>query len=98
MQRVRAAGVVGDICAQHYSLTGQWLDIDINRRSIGVSLNTLSKIGVVIAVAGGSRKAAAILGALRGRYVHVLITDDQAAEKVLALHQSTSLSVLSATM
>jgi deoxyribonucleoside regulator len=97
-QRVRTAGVVGDICAQHYSLAGQWLDIDINRRAIGVSLNTLSKIGMVIGVAGGSRKAAALLGALRGHYVNVLITDDQAAEKVLALHQSTSLNVLSATI
>ncbi len=89
-ERIRATGAVGDICAQHYSLTGEWLDIDINRRVIGISLDTLSKIDTAIGVAGSSRKGAAILGALRGGYVNVLITNDQAAQKVLALHEATS--------
>jgi deoxyribonucleoside regulator len=89
-ERIRATGAVGDICAQHYSLTGEWLDIDINRRVVGISLDILSRIETVIGVAGSSRKGTAILGALRGRYVNVLITDDQAAQKVLALHEATS--------
>jgi len=86
---IRAAGAVGDICGQHFALTGEWLDIDINRRIVGISLDTLCKISTVIGVAGGSPKGAAILGALRGGYVNVLITDDQAAQKVLALHEAT---------
>jgi len=89
-ERIRATGAVGDICAQHYSLTGEWLDIDINQRVVGISLDTLAKIDTVIGVAGGSRKGPAILGALRGGHVNVLITDDQAAQKVLALHEATS--------
>lgn len=89
-QRIRAAGAVGDICAQHFSISGEWLDIDINHRAVGVSLETLSRIKTVIGVAGGSQKAAAILGALRGRYINVLITDDQAAQRVLALHKTSA--------
>jgi DNA-binding transcriptional regulator LsrR (DeoR family) len=89
-QTIRANGVAGDICAQHYSLTGEWLDIDINRRTIGITLDVLPKCDKVIGVAGSSRKGAAILGALRGRYINVLITDDQAAQKVLALNRSDS--------
>ncbi len=89
-ERIRATGAVGDICAQHYSLAGEWLDIDINRRVVGISLEALAKIDMVIGVAGSSRKGAAIVGALRGRYINVLITDDQAAQKVLALHEATS--------
>jgi DNA-binding transcriptional regulator LsrR (DeoR family) len=87
-QAIRAAGVVGDICAQHYSLNGEWLDIDINHRTVGIGLDILAGIDRVIGVAGGSQKGAAILGALCGGYVNVLITDDQAAQKVLALHKS----------
>ncbi len=87
---IRATGAVGDICGQHYSLAGEWLDIDVNRRVVGISLDDLSRIETVIGVAGSSRKGAAILGALRGGYVNVLITDDQAAQKVLALHEATS--------
>lgn len=90
-QRIREAGAVGDICSQHYSLTGQWLDIDINRRVVGVSLKTLSKIQTVIGVAGSSLKGAAILGALRGGYINVLVTDDQAAQKVLTLAHTSSI-------
>ncbi len=86
-QQLRAAGVVGDICGHHYSLTGEWLDIDINHRAVGISRETLLNIDTVIGVAGGSRKGAAILGALQGRYVNVLITDERAAQKILALNQ-----------
>jgi DNA-binding transcriptional regulator LsrR (DeoR family) len=91
-QRIRAAGVVGDICGHHYSLAGEWLDIDINHRAVGISLETLLNIDVVIGVAGGSRKGAAILGALRGRYMNVLITDERAAQKILVLHRQISSS------
>jgi DNA-binding transcriptional regulator LsrR (DeoR family) len=86
-QAIRSAGAAGDICGQHYSLSGEWLDIDINRRAICLELAALANSKGVIGVVGGSRKGAAILGALRGRYLDVLITDDQAAQKVLALNQ-----------
>ena len=89
-QRIRAAGATGDICAQHYSLNGEWLDLDINRRAVGIDLDALSGVDRVIGVAGSSQKGAAILGALRGRYINVLITDDQAAQKILALHKTNS--------
>jgi deoxyribonucleoside regulator len=89
-QCIREAGVVGDICGQHYSLSGEWLDIDINHRAIGIDLDVLVSNDQVIGVAGSSHKGAAILGALRGRFVKVLITDDQAAQKVLALHEINS--------
>jgi deoxyribonucleoside regulator len=89
-QDIRAAGVTGDICGHHYSLTGEWLDIDINHRAIGIDLDALTKIDRVIGVAGSSQKGAAILGALLGGYVNVLVTDDRAAQKVLTLHKSIS--------
>jgi DNA-binding transcriptional regulator LsrR (DeoR family) len=90
VQYIREAGVVGDICGQHYSLSGEWLDIDINHRAIGIDLDILINNDRVIGVAGSSQKGAAILGALRGRYVNILITDDQAAQKVLALNETNA--------
>jgi len=87
-QRIRESGAVGDVCAQHYSVTGEWLDIDINHRVVGVDVDTLKRIHTIIGVAGSSRKGQAILGALLGKYVNVLITDDQAAQKVLAIYEA----------
>jgi deoxyribonucleoside regulator len=81
--QLAGCGVVGDICGLHYSINGEWLDIDINHRVVGADLNTLSKIDTVIGVAGDERKGDAILGALRGKLVDVLITDSNVAEYVL---------------
>ncbi|TEU17814.1 MAG: sugar-binding transcriptional regulator [Anaerolineales bacterium] len=85
LAQLRAKGVVGDICARHYDAHGRVLDIELNRRIVGIELEALHDIEQVIGVAGGEAKAEAILGALRSGHVNVLITDDVTARKVLAL-------------
>jgi len=85
LAQLRAQGVVGDICARHYDAHGRVLDIELNRRIVGIELEALHDIEQVIGVAGGEAKAEAILGALRSGHVNVLITDDVTARKVLAL-------------
>lgn len=84
-QNIRDLGAVGDVCAQHYNLMGEYLDIDVNQRVIGIDLLSLKRIDIRVGVAGGSSKAQTIHGALRGGYVNVLISDEQAAKRVLAL-------------
>ena len=85
LRRLRDHGVVGDVCARHYDDRGRELDIELNRRIVGIELEDLHNIERVIGVAGGEAKAAAILGALRGGHVNVLVTDDATASKVLSL-------------
>jgi len=84
-KNIRELGAVGDVCAQHYNLMGEYLDIDVNQRVIGIDLGSLKHIETRIGVAGGSSKAQTIHGALRGGYVNVLISDEQAAKRILAL-------------
>jgi deoxyribonucleoside regulator len=83
--QLQAQGVVGDVCARHYDAQGSELDVDLNWRVVGIELAALHEIKQVIGVAGGETKAAAILGALRGGHVNVLVTDDETAKRVLAL-------------
>ncbi len=92
LSEILAAGAVGDVCAHHFDIHGKHLDIDINHRVIGIKVETLYKIPTVIGVAGDARKAPAILGALRGNYINVLITDDEAANAVLELASTSSSS------
>lgn len=82
-KQLAAKGVVCDFCGYHYSIDGKLLDIDINDRVVTIDRPSLEKIGTIIAVAGDIRKGDAILGALRGKLVDVLITDAQTAEYVL---------------
>jgi deoxyribonucleoside regulator len=85
LAQLRDQGVVGDVCARHYDAQGKELDIDLNRRIVGIELQDLHAIDQVIGVAGGEAKASAILGALRGGHVSVLVTDDATAQRVLTL-------------
>jgi len=86
VQTLIASDAVGDIAANHYDIDGRILDIDLNRRAIAVSLETLRlRKTIVLGVAAGKRKARPILGALRGRLIDVLVTDSIAAQNVLTL-------------
>ncbi len=82
---LQSKGGVGHMCAQHFDINGQLLDVDLNRRSVGIGLEALRGIETVMAIAGGEEKARAILGAIQGNYIDILITDDLAAQKILAL-------------
>jgi deoxyribonucleoside regulator len=85
---IRATGAVGDICGTHFDAEGGILDIDINRRVVGISLPALRATPCqVVAVSGGRVKAPAIAGALQGKLIDVLITDSNAAEEVVELSQ-----------
>ena len=52
---------------------------------IGLQLQDIGQIGLTIAVAAGSDKATAILGALRTGVIDVLGTDEETATAVINL-------------
>jgi DNA-binding transcriptional regulator LsrR (DeoR family) len=89
-QEIRQAGAVGDFCGYNLDIYGRLLDIPINQRVIGITLDDLRAIPCVVGVAGGAIKAPSILGVLRGELVDVLITDDRAAREVLRLYHEHS--------
>jgi DNA-binding transcriptional regulator LsrR (DeoR family) len=56
---------------------------DLTDRVIGISPTQIKKAKRVVALAGGKRKMEAILAALNGRWINVLITDHATARAVL---------------
>lgn len=85
LEEIRRAGAVGDILVDFFDQGGRLLHLPVTRRVIGLSLADLTHIPMSIGVAGGTRKAAAILGALRARVLHVLVTDEATARDVIRL-------------
>jgi DNA-binding transcriptional regulator LsrR (DeoR family) len=83
LKMLSAAGAVGDICLRFFDARGQALHTTLDERVIGMALEDLRKVERVVGVAGGLSKRAAILGALRGGWVNVLITDRRTAEALL---------------
>ena len=73
-------GAVGDICFRFYNLEGQPIKSSLMKRVIGIDLDKLRACNSVVGVAGGMEKMQAILGALRGGLIDVLITDQRTGE------------------
>lgn len=78
-----AQGAVGNICGNFYDVRGKEIRCQADSRRISLTLEDLQRIPRVIGVAGGAGKLEAILGALRGGYVNILITDDVTAAMLL---------------
>ncbi len=84
---LRERGVVGDILGQFFDADGNVVELPIHDRRIGIDLSDLSVIPKVVGVAGGLHKAEAILGALHGEFLDVLVTNELAAIRLLELER-----------
>ena len=85
---LRKAGAIGDVCGLHFDLHGQPACDDFCERLVSIRRPDLLSIPLRLGVAGGEGKADAILGALRSKYVNVLVIDSVTAIKVLELAKS----------
>jgi DNA-binding transcriptional regulator LsrR (DeoR family) len=83
LQALEAKGAVGNVCLHFYDVWGEEIENPLGARVFGMELIRLKSIPRVVGIAGGKRKHKAILGALRGRLVNVLITDQFSAEAIL---------------
>ena len=87
---LRQVGAVGEICTRFFDVDGRPCVTALDRRMVALDLQHLRAIPLVIGVACGKQKAAAILGAVRGGYVKSLVTDDVTATEVLAAARSST--------
>jgi DNA-binding transcriptional regulator LsrR (DeoR family) len=81
-KELRKLGAVGDVCFRFFDAYGKPVRSTLDQRLIGITPGELMKVPRRIAVAGGQRKLSAIRGALRGRWVNVLITDLETARRL----------------
>ena len=78
-------GAVGDMLCHFIDKDGNVIQSSLERRLMSTSLEQLKEMNNSIGVAGGNTKAEAILAALKGKYLDVLITDETTASNVLRL-------------
>jgi DNA-binding transcriptional regulator LsrR (DeoR family) len=83
LERLRRKGAVGDICLRFFDAGGVPVRSELDGRVIGMTLEQLRIAKRTIGIAGGRRKYESILGALRGRWVNILVTDRGTAEKLV---------------
>lgn len=84
LNEMQASGAAGEIAGWVYDIEGNYLDIEIHRRTGGVRVMPgLDR--PAIGVAAGAAKVPAIYGALKRRIINSLITDETTGQAVLAM-------------
>lgn len=79
---LRQKNAVGDILMRFFDSHGNLVRTGLENRVISMDLEQLSKVSRAVGIAGGERKYAGILGALRGCWVNILITDRITAKRL----------------
>lgn len=77
------SNAVGDIGLNFFDMNGQEIETGFQDLFIGMSLKELKNVKTVVGIAGGEDKFEAIVGALNGNYIDVLITDHITAGKLM---------------
>ena len=85
LKNLQSSGAVGEICGKYFDLNGNILDVEFNQRTISIDIKKLAGFKTVIGVAGCADKAKAILGAIRGHLINILVTDSDTAQALLEL-------------
>jgi DNA-binding transcriptional regulator LsrR (DeoR family) len=83
LENLKHSGAVGDINLRFFDENGEIVQSNFDQRVIGITLNEIQRIKRVVGVAGGVAKLPAIRGALAGKLVDVLVTDQITAQRVL---------------
>lgn len=88
LRQLEADGAVGDIGGQFIRESGALHPCTINGCMICLTLDELRRIPNTIAVAAGTAKVRAILGALRSGVLNALCTDQQTAAELVRLDRA----------
>ena len=83
IESLSRTGAVGEICSVFYDINGHEVETPFSDRIISVGLEKLKGYEYNIGLAASREKVPAIMGALRGRLINVLITDEETAKILL---------------
>jgi len=79
----RRRGAVGDCCSHFLDENGQLFDVELYKRVVGTSLDTIKKIPNKLMIVCGKEKTEVITAALKGGLVDSLYIDVPTAEEIV---------------
>lgn len=85
LAELKDKNAAGDICSRFFDRQGKLCSNEINARTIGIELDELKKKETSLLIAGGMKKVEGIIGALKGGYANILITDQFTAESMIEM-------------
>ena len=84
LRTLAECGAVGDVALQFYDEEGNTEKFHFfNDRVASMQLDMIRKIPVKIGIAGGGKKVHSVIGAIRGGFINVLITNAECARELI---------------
>ncbi|WP_342000579.1 sugar-binding transcriptional regulator [Microbacterium sp. LWH7-1.2] len=83
IDRLVAAGAVGDVVGRYIAADGRIADDELDARTVGVSLDDLRRADVAIAAIAGTSKRAIAAAVVASGLCTVLVTDESTAQHLL---------------
>lgn len=83
LEILRNNKAVGEVCTHYFDKYGKSVNSGLNDRVIAIDYDSFKKTPLRVGVGGGPEKADAIVGAIRGGFINVLITDSDTAHYCL---------------
>jgi deoxyribonucleoside regulator len=80
---LQKSGVTGDIFGHFFDAAGNFCRTTVENRLITIPIENVEKIEYRIGAAGGSGKFNAILGAIKGKIINILATDENTADMLI---------------
>jgi DNA-binding transcriptional regulator LsrR (DeoR family) len=84
LKEFKAKGAAGELLLRCYDAHGQYIRMSFEKRTISIDWDQIRKLPFIVAMAFGSSKVKAILGALAGGIIHGLVTDRSTATALLS--------------
>ncbi|MCH4176538.1 MAG: sugar-binding transcriptional regulator [Streptococcaceae bacterium] len=83
LRSLKAKEIVGDVVSRFYTEDGIHVESELDRRIIGIEVSDLKRADYRIGVAESLDKVTALIGALKGQYINVLVTTEETADSIL---------------
>ncbi|MCL5071901.1 MAG: sugar-binding domain-containing protein, partial [Actinobacteria bacterium] len=90
LKYLKKKGAVGDVCMHFFDANGKIIENNMGGKLIAIPAEDFMRVPYSIGIVGGTRMAEAIYGALKGKFINVLITDYVTAQKVFELENNIS--------
>lgn len=77
------SNAVGDVALRFFDVDGNKIKSKLDDLTIGISIEEIKQINTVVGIAGGLEKIDVIRGALKGKFIDILITDSETAAALM---------------
>ncbi len=83
IKEIQEEHAVGNICARFFDIDGNVCVQGLYDKTISIPLEVLKNTPTIVAMASGQDRVKALIGAARGGYYHILITDEGTAKAMV---------------